>query len=140
MKRNIGALSGRDVAMTSRNIVTRIEKLEAGQRVPLTRSCWSGESGTKLRTAVLAANKHGLFGSSDLVLCAAWYGAGKPPAARWHRRFPADLSDIELDYCHRTLRKMVGDGEPKARAHGPDYSLIHVPTNRLWHMALGVET
>src|SRR3954452_17587191 len=53
--------------------------------------------------AVLAANKHGLFGSSDLVLCASWYAASKPPAARWHRRFPADLSDIELDYCHRTL-------------------------------------
>lgn len=126
--------------MTSRNIVTRIEKLEARQRTDDEMLLVWRKPDEAADDAVLAANKAGLFGSSDLVLCAAWYGAGKPPAARWHRRFPADLSDIELDYCHRTLRKMVGDGEPKPRAHGPDYSLIHVPTNRLWHMALGVET
>lgn len=126
--------------MTSRNIVARIEKLEARQRTDDEMLLVWRMPDEAADDAVLAANKVGLFGSSDLVLCAAWYGAGNPPAARWHRRFPADLSDIELDYCHRTLREMVGDGEPKPRAHGPDYSLIHVPTNRLWHMALGVET
>lgn len=123
--------------MTSRNIVTRIEKLEARRRSDDEMLLLWRMPDDNTDVAVLAAKRAGLFGPGDLVLCAAWYGEGKPPAARWYRRFPADLSDVELDYCHRTLSKMVGD---KPRMRGPDYSLIHIPTSRLLHMALGVKT
>jgi hypothetical protein len=135
-----GALSGRGVAMTSRNIVARIEKLEARQRTDDEMLLLWRMPDDNTGLAVLAANRAGLFGSGDLVLCADWYGEGKQPAARWCRRFPADLSDVELDSCHRTLSKMVGDNDAMPHTRGPDYSLIHVPTNQLWHMALGVKT
>jgi hypothetical protein len=126
--------------MTSRNIVTRIEKLEARQRADDELWLVWRMPDEAADDAVLAANKAGLFSSGDFVLCAEWYGVGKPPAARWYRRFPADLSDIELDYCHRTLNRMVGDDDAAQTVQGPDYSLVHVPTNQLWHMALGIKT
>jgi hypothetical protein len=135
-----GPLSGRGIAMTSRNIVARIEKLEARQRTDDEMLLVWRMPDDSTDDVVLAANKAGLFGSGDLVLCVEWYGHGRPPAARWYRHFPADVSDIELDYCHRTLNRMVGDNDAMLRTRGPDYFLIHVPTNQLWHMALGIKT
>jgi hypothetical protein len=126
--------------MISRNIITRVEKLEARRRSDDDMLLLWRMPDDNTDLAVNAAKRAGLFDSGDLVLCAEWYGEGKQPAARWCRRFPADLSDVELDYCHRTLSKMVGDNGAMPCTRGPDYSLIHVPTYRLWHMALGVET
>jgi hypothetical protein len=126
--------------MTARNIVTRIERLEARRRGDDEMLLIWRKPGQDTDATVAEFKKAGLFGSGDLVLCAEWYGEGEPSAPRWSRRFPSDLCDVEREYFYRMLRKLVGDNDAIPRMRSPDYSLIHVPTNKLLHMALGVET
>jgi hypothetical protein len=57
--------------MTVRNIFSRVEKLEARQRTADEMLLIWRKPDVDTDATVLAANKAGLFGSGDLVLCAA---------------------------------------------------------------------
>lgn len=122
--------------MTARHIVTRIEKLESRHRNgDETLLLWR-KPGQEVATALIEASKDGLYASDDLVLCVEWHGGTPPPQPRWCRLFPSDLTEIELEYCFRELKKFEGE-EPRSR--GADYALLHLSDAKLWHMCLGVE-
>jgi hypothetical protein len=109
--------------MTVRHIVTRIEKLESRHRNGDEMLLLWRKPGQEVATALMAARKDGLYASGDLVLCVEWHGGTPPPQPRWCRLFPSDLTEIELDYCFRELKKFEGEASDA----------------KLWHMCLGVE-
>lgn len=121
----------------SRNIITRIEKLEARRRNDDEMLLIWRMPEEDADAAVLSANKGGLFGSGDLVLCAEWYGDLAPPAPRWIKRFEADVSAIESDYLLRNIEQIAGTN-PRRNNH--DREFIHLSDDRLMHAALGVAT
>jgi hypothetical protein len=131
------SIHAKGIEMTSRNIVARIEKLEA-------RQCTDDEMllvwrmpGQLLADALTDANKSGLYGSNDLVICVEWHGESAAPPPCWCRHFPSDLTYIEKEYCLRELEKFEREGPvPK----GPDYQFLHLSDEELWHMIFGVET
>lgn len=117
---------------------TRIEKLESRRRDDNEMLMLWRKPGQDIDATVLAANRAGLYGLGDLVVCAEWYGDDDFPAPRWIRRFKTDLTVIENEYCDRTIEKLVSKDQPKST--GPDHDLHHVSTDQLTYICLGVET
>ena len=133
------SIYAKGIEMTSRNIVTRIEKLEARRRSDDKMLLIWRKPGQDTDAAVAEFKKAGLFGSGDLVLCAEWYGVGELPTSRWIRRVQYDLTEKEQDSLYRNIEKIAGRGAKETPA-GPNYDLIHLSTDQLLHMCLGVET
>jgi hypothetical protein len=126
--------------MTARNIVTRIERLEARRRSDDEMLLIWRKPGQDTDAAVAEFKKAGLFGSGDLVLCAEWYGVGELPTARWIRRPEYDLTKKQQDSLDRNIEKIAGRDGVKETPAGPDYDLIHLSDDQLLHICLGVKT
>jgi hypothetical protein len=135
--------------MTS-SLVTRVAKLESRRgtddKVLL---IWL-RPGQDVNAAVLAANKAGLFGSGDLVMCAEWLGDDPMPKARWLKRSGERFSEQE-DHCiHAMLEKrirmvdalIVSDeaAEVAGLARPMPRDLSDLSMVDLMHCALGVKT
>jgi hypothetical protein len=124
--------------MIARNIETRIVKLEARRRHDDELFLLWRLPVQEILSALGDANRAGICQSQDLVLCIEWHGESVPPPPRWCRLFPSDLTEIELDYCFRELKRFeTGQGE---YSKGADHRLAHLSDSKLWHMALGVQT
>ena len=123
--------------MTVRNIFSRVEKLEARQRTADEMLLIWRKPDVDTDATVLAANKAGLFGSGDLVLCAEWFSAEALPAPRWIRRIKSDLNESELGGLYRAAEALAG---PDAANDDEAPSYCDVPDEKLWHMMLGVRT
>jgi hypothetical protein len=117
---------------------TRIEKLESRRRDDDEMLMLWRKPGQDIDAIVLAANRAELYESGDRVVCAEWYGDDNLPAPRWIRHFKTDLTEIENEYCDRTIEKLVGNDQPKST--GPDHDLDHLSTDLLTYICLGVET
>jgi hypothetical protein len=136
------ALSGREDAMTSRNIIPRIEKLEARRRRPDELLLIWRRPGAAISKAVADAR----FAAGDRVICAEWFGENPMPAPRWFgKRLSSELGRAEYEYIMRSLNRLV-EAEP-ARELGfspvpvvPDNRMVGFTDNDLLHMVLGVET
>ena len=87
---------------------------------------------------MLAASRAGLYGPWDRVICAEWYGDDNLPAPRWIRHFETDLTEIENEYCDRTIEKLISKDQPKST--GPDQDYDHISTDQLTYICLAVET
>jgi len=114
---------------------TRIEKLESRRRDDNEMLMLWRKPGQDTDAVVLGADR--LYGSGDLVVSAEWYGEGDVPAPRWIRRFRTDLTEIENEYCDRTIDKLINKDQPKST--GPDHDLDHLSTDQLTYICLGVE-
>jgi hypothetical protein len=129
--------------MTARSITTRIEKLEARRRNDDEMLMLWRKPGSGIDAAVLSANKAGLFGSGDLVLCGEWYGEGDPPPPRWVQRIKRDLTAPEMESLHQTLRNRTAasadDAKATSLADAPPY-LCTWSDEALWSAVLGVRT
>jgi len=122
--------------MTARSITTRIEKLEARRRNDDEMLMLWRKPGADIDAAVLSANKAGLFGSGDLVLCGEWYGEGDPPAAHWVQRIKSDLTAPEMESLYQTLKNRVAERPDEMTAP----YLSHLSDEALWQVAIGVQT
>ncbi len=122
--------------MTARSITTRIEKLEARRRNDDEMLMLWRKPGTEIDAAVLSANKAGLFGSGDSVLCGEWYGEGDPPTARWVQRIKSDLTAPEMESLYQTLKNRVVERPGDM----PAPYLGHLSDEALWQRAIGVQT
>ena len=129
---------------------TRIEKLES-------RRCTDGqvlllwiEPGMDVENAVLAANKAGLFGSGDLVICVEWLGDDPMPKPRWLKRAGEQFSEHE-DHCISamlekriaTVDALIATGEPAdvpGLVRPMPRDLKEISSVDLMHIALGVKT
>ena len=116
--------------------VTRIEKLETRRRMDDMLLIWRNP-GQESEATVLMAKAAGLFGPGDLVVCAEWYGDALP-APRWIRCFKTDLTEIENEYCDRTIDKLISKDQPKSTGRDHDYD--HISTDQLTYICLAVET
>jgi hypothetical protein len=123
--------------MTVRNIFSRVEKLEARQRTADEMLLIWRKPDVDTDATVLVANKAGLFGSGDLVLCAEWFSAKTLPAPRWIRRIKSDLDESELAALYRTAERLAG---PDVANDDAARSYSHVPDEKLWYTILGVRT
>jgi hypothetical protein len=127
--------------MTARSITTRIEKLEARRRNDDEMLMLWRKPGSDIEAAVLSANKAGLFGSGDLVLCGEWYGEGDPPAARWVQRIKSDLTASEMESLYQTLENQAADRSDVASAESMPWPyLSHLSDEALWQRVIGVQT
>jgi hypothetical protein len=127
--------------MTARSITTRIEKLEARRRNDDEMLMLWRKPGSGIDAAVLSANKAGLFGSGDLVLCGEWYGEGDPPPPRWVQRIKRDLTAPEIESLYQTLKNRIAGRSDDSIAEGmPAPYLSHLSDEVLWKRAIGVET
>jgi hypothetical protein len=52
--------------------------------------------------------------------------------------FKTDLTEIENEYCHRTIEKLISKDQPKST--GRDYDMNHLSTDQLTYICLAVET
>ena len=118
--------------------VTRIEKLESRRRGDNEMLMLWRKPGQDIDATVLAANRAGLYGPGDRVICAEWYGDDNLPAPRWIRHFETDLTEIENEYCDRTIEKLISKDQPKST--GPDHDYDHISTDQLTYICLAVET
>ncbi|EAQ36932.1 hypothetical protein NB311A_07278 [Nitrobacter sp. Nb-311A] len=127
--------------MTTRSITTRIEKLEARRRNDDEMLMLWRKPGADIDAAVSSANKAGMFGSGDLVLCGEWHGEDDPPAARWVQRIKSDLTEPEMGSLYKTLKKMVVDRSDNSGTEDmPAPYLSHLSDETLWQLAIGVRT
>lgn len=126
--------------MTVRSITTRIEKLEARRRNDDEMLMLWRKPGSDIDVAVLSANKAGLFGSGDLVLCGEWYGEGDPPAARWVQRIKSDLTAPEMESLYQTLNSKVAEQSDDIGKAMPAPYLSHLSDEALWQRVIGVPT
>jgi hypothetical protein len=117
---------------------TRIEKLESRRRDNDEMLMLWRKPDQDINAAVLPDKSAGLFVPGDLVVCAEWYGDDALPAPRWIRRFKTDLTEIENDYCDRTIEKLISMDQPKST--GRDYDMNHLSTDQLTYICLAVET
>jgi hypothetical protein len=117
---------------------TRIEKLESRRRGDNEMLMLWRKPGQESEAVVLAAKSAGLFGPGDLVVCAEWFGEDNFPAPRWIRHFETDLTEIENEYCDRTIDKLISKDQPKPT--GPDRDYAHISTDQLTYICLAVET
>jgi hypothetical protein len=135
--------------MTS-SIFTRIEKLESRHRNDGHVLLLWIEPGENIDTAVMAANKAGLFASGDLVMCAEWLGDDPMPKARWLKREGERLSEHE-DHCITamlekriaTVEDLIATGEPASvagLARPVPKDLSEISSVDLMHCALGIKT
>jgi len=60
------------------------------------------------------------------------------PAPRWIRHFETDLTEIENEYCDRTIEKLISKDQPKSTGRNHDYD--HISTDQLTYICLAVET
>ena len=118
--------------------VTRIEKLETRRRDDNEMLMLWRKPGQDIDATALAANRAGLYESGDRVVCAEWYGDDDLPTPRWIRRFKTDLTEIENEYCDRTIEKLISKDQPKSM--GRDYDMDHLSTDQLRYICLAVET
>ena len=109
---------------------TRIEKLVARRRGDNEMLMLWRKPGQDIDATVLAANRAGLYGLGDRVICAEWYGDDNLPAPRWIRHFETDLTEIENEYCDRTIEKLISKDQPKST--GPDHDYDHISTDPAW--------
>jgi hypothetical protein len=86
---------------------TRIEKLESRRRDDNEMLMLWRKPGQAIDATVLAANRAELYAPGDLVVCAEWFGEDNLPAPRWIRHFETDLTEIENEYCDRTIEKLI---------------------------------
>ena len=94
--------------------------------------------GQESEATALMAKATGLYGPGDRVICAEWYGDDNPPAPRWIRHFETDLTEIENEYCDRTIEKLISKDQPKSIR--PDHDYDHISTDQLTYICLAVET
>jgi hypothetical protein len=118
--------------------ITRIEKLETRRRGDNEMLMLWRKPGQESEATALMAKAAGLFGPGDLVVCAEWYGDDALPAPRWIRCFKTDLSEIENEYCDRTIDKLISKDQPKSTGRDHDYD--HISTDQLTYICLAVET
>ena len=118
--------------------VTRIEKLETRRRTDDDMLLIWRKPGQESEATALVAKAAGFFRPGDLVVCAEWYGDDNLPAPRWIRRFKTDLTEIENEYCHQTIEKLISKDQPKST--GPDHDYDHISTDQLTYICLAVET
>jgi hypothetical protein len=134
----------------SSSLFTRIEKLESRRRTDDQVLLIWLIPGEDVDAAVLAANKAGLFGSGDLVMCVEWLGDDPMPKPRWLKRTGERFSVQEDDCICAMLEKrvamvdvLVATGEP-AEAQGlarpMPRDLSEMSSVDLMHCALGVKT
>lgn len=124
--------------MIARNLETRIVKLEARRRHDDELFLLWRLPGQDQFSAFCEARAAGLCQSREMVISVEWQGDGAPPPPRWCRLFPSDLTEVELDYCFRELKRLeTGEGEYSI---GADHRLAQLSESELWHMALGVQT
>jgi hypothetical protein len=116
---------------------TRIEKLESRRRDNDEMLMLWRKPGDDIDAIVLVAKRAGLYESGDRVVCAEWYGDDDLSAPRWIRHFKTDLTEIENEYCHRTIEKLISKDQPKST--GRDYDMDHLSTDQLTYICLGVE-
>jgi hypothetical protein len=134
----------------SSSLFTRIEKLESrrgtdGQVLLI----WL-TPGEDVDAAVLAANKTGLFGSGDLVMCVEWLGDDPMPKPRWLKRAGERFSEQEdrciyamLEKRVATVESLVATGEPadvQGLVRPMPRDLSEISSVDLMHCALGVKT
>jgi hypothetical protein len=117
---------------------TRIKKLESRRRGDNEMLMLWRKPGQESEAVVLAAKSAGLFGPGDLVVCAEWFGEDNLPAPRWIRHFETDLTEIENEYCDRTIDKLISKDQPKSTGRNHDYD--HISTDQLTYICLAVET
>jgi hypothetical protein len=117
---------------------TRIEKLESRRRDNDEMLMLWRKPGQESEAVVLAAKSAGLFGPADLVVCAEWFGEDNLPAPRWIRRFKTDLTEIENEYCDRTIDKLISKDQPKSTGRNHYYD--HISTDQFTYICLAVET
>jgi hypothetical protein len=135
--------------MTS-SLFTRVEKLESRRRTDDQVLLIWLRPGEDVEVAVLAANKAGLFGSADLVMCAEWLGDDPMPKARWLKRAGERFSEQEDRCITAMLEKRIAavDGLISAREPAEVAGLARLmPADLrlmssvdLMHCALGVKT
>ena len=118
--------------------ITRIEKLETRRRMDDDMLLIWRKPGQESEATALMAKAAGLFGPGDLVVCAEWFGDDALPAPRWIRHFETDLTEIENEYCDRTIDKLISKDQPKST--GPDHDYDHISTDQLTYICLAVET
>jgi hypothetical protein len=134
----------------SSSLFTRIEKLESrrgtdGQVLLI----WL-TPGEDVTAAVLAANKAGLFGSGDLVMCVEWLGDDPMPKPRWLKRTGERFSEQEdrcicamLEKRVATVDALVATREPadvQELVRPMPRDLSEISSVDLMHCALGVKT
>jgi hypothetical protein len=117
---------------------TRIEKLETRRRMDDDMLLIWRKPGQESEATALMAKAAGLFVPGDLVICAEWYGDDNLPAPRWIRHFETDLTEIENEYCDRTIEKLISKDQPKSTGRDHDYD--HISTDQLTYICLAVET
>jgi hypothetical protein len=137
-----GSIHTKRIKMTSRNIVTRIERLETKQQRPdEILLVWRNPD-----SEVAAAVADAKFAIGDRVICAEWFGDDPMPPPRWFgRRLSSELGRDEYEYISRSLNRVVEAEPARERGFapvpvGPDHRLAGLTDNDLLHMALGVET
>jgi len=134
----------------SSSLFTRIEKLESRRRTDDQVLLLWIKPGEDANAAVLVANKAGLFGSGDLVMCAEWLGNDPMPKPRWLKRHGECFSEHE-DHCIDAMLEkriamvdaLVAAGEPAevaGLAKPMPRDLREMSAVDLMHCALGVET
>lgn len=91
--------------------------------------------------AVADARAKKLFVDGERVLCAEWLGDGEPPAPKWSRDFPRELSPEEQTYCVQTLEKRFPVSF-RAQSRYPEgiKDVRNLSDDKLWHLTLGVQT
>jgi hypothetical protein len=128
--------------MTARNVLARLEKLEARRHPPDESLILWVEPGGNIDDVVASAKADGLFVAGDRVVCAEWLSGDHPPAPAW-KRCPKDLTDIELDYFIETLkRRFIGSlRTEKHYPEGLEHALVrNMSDEKLWHIVCGVQT
>jgi hypothetical protein len=118
--------------------ITRIEKLETRRRMDDDMLLIWRKPGQESEATALMAKAAGLFVPGDRVICAEWYGDDNLPAPRWIRHFETDLTEIENEYCDRTIEKLISKDQPKSTGRDHDYD--HISTDQLTYICLAVET
>jgi hypothetical protein len=135
--------------MTS-SLFTRVEKLESRRRTDDQVLLIWLRPDEAVDAAVLAANKAGLFGTGDLVMCAEWLGDDPMPKPRWLKRDGARFSEQEDRCITAMLEKRIAEvdvlvaaGDPAAvadLARPMPRDLREMTSVDLMHCALGVKT
>jgi hypothetical protein len=134
----------------SSSLFTRIEKLERRRRTDDQVLLIWLTPGKDVDAPVLAANKAGLFGSGDLVMCVEWLGDDPMPKPRWLKRAGERFSEQE-DYCIcAMLEKRIArvdttiatdePAEVAGLARPMPRDLSEMTSVDLMHCALGVKT
>ncbi|MDO8874520.1 MAG: hypothetical protein Q7V40_00260 [Pseudolabrys sp.] len=125
-----------------RSIETRLRKLEATRRAADNMLLLWVKPDGNIDDVVSAAKSDGLFVPGDHVICVDWLGDDEPPAPKWSQNLRKELSKIEYGYCIETLeRRFPASIRAKHRyPAGIQYVLTGMSDDRLFHLALGVQT